>query len=231
LFPFCWATIPSKERQDLSNNLIALLSKDYHVIQGELRPNCIQALLEGISRCSPTIKLPPHLVKYLGNSHGAWHTAMEILQTTFEGIKEDDKFKESILDALSDLYSTLSEDDMFYGLWKRRCKFAETLSAISYEQCGNWTQALLAYETAQTKSRALGSPCTESEYLLWEDHWVICSQKLQQWDILIDFAKNENNTELVFESAFRLIDWATEKEVFEQNIQAFSESQQNPRRK
>ncbi|CAG8473496.1 8844_t:CDS:10, partial [Racocetra fulgida] len=231
LFPFCWATIPSKERQDLSNNLIALLSKDYHATQSELRPNCIQALLEGISRCLPTIRLPPHLVKFLGKSHGTWHTAMEILQTTFEGIKEDDKFKESTLDALADLYSTLSEDDMFYGLWKRRCKFPDTHTAISYEQCGNWTQALVAYENAQTKSRSMGSPCTESEYLLWEDHWVTCSQKLQQWDILIDFAKNENNIDLMFESAFRLIDLATEKEFFEQNVQAFMESHQNPRRK
>lgn len=231
LFPFCWASIPLKDRQDLSNNLIALLSKDYHAAQSDLRPNCIQALLDGISRCSPTIRLPPHLVKFLGKSHGAWHTSMEILQTTYEGIKEEDKFKESTLDALADLYSALSEDDMFYGLWKRRCKFAETHSAISYEQSGNWTQALLAYESAQTKSRAMGSPCTESEYLLWEDHWVTCSQKLQQWDILIDFAKNENNVDLMFESAFRLIEWSTEKEIFEQNIQVFSDSNQNSRRK
>ncbi|CAG8822125.1 7254_t:CDS:1, partial [Dentiscutata erythropus] len=203
----------------------------YHNNQTDLRPNCIQALMEAVSRCSPPIKLPPHLVKYLGKSHGAWHTAMEILQRdSFSSVRGDEKLRESTLDALSDLYETLSEDDMFYGLWKRRSKFAETNIGISYEQCGNWMQAQITYENAQTKIRSSGLPINETEYLLWEDHWIMCSQKLQQWDILTDFSKNENNIELMTECAFRLMDWTNDKDYLEQVIHTLLDAP-SPRRK
>ena len=34
-------------------------------------------------------------------------------------------------------------------------------------------------------------PYGESEYALWEDHWILCSEKLQHWDILTDLARHE----------------------------------------
>lgn len=29
-------------------------------------------------------------------------------------------------------------------------------------------------------------PFSESEMALWEDHWIITAQKLQQWDVLAE---------------------------------------------
>ncbi|CAB4408939.1 unnamed protein product [Rhizophagus irregularis] len=225
LFPICWSAISNKDRQELTDSLVSLLSRDYHSSQADARPNCIQALLDGISRCVHVIKLPPHLIKYLGKIHGAWHISMEMLQRTVnDGDKDDEKYKDSTLDALADLYSSLSEDDMYYGLWRRRGKYVETNSAISSEQSGNWVHAQVIYENAQNKVKSSGSQCTEPEYLLWEDRWIVCAQKLQQWDILIDFAKNENNTDLMIECSFRLTDWTIEKELTEQANMLMSDS-------
>jgi transformation/transcription domain-associated protein len=39
--------------------------------------------------------------------------------------------------------------------------------------------------------------------MLWEDHWVLCAQKLQQWEILQDFAKHENFQDLLLECAWK----------------------------
>ncbi|CAI2169805.1 6786_t:CDS:10 [Funneliformis geosporum] len=231
LFPICWSAISNKDRQELTDHLVSLLSRGYHLKQIDERPSCVQALLDGISRCAHVIKLPPHLIKYLGKSHGAWHISMEMLQRTVcDGDKEDEKYKDSTLDALADLYSSLTEDDMYYGLWRRRCKFSETNTAVSYEQSGNWVQAQITYENAQNKVKSSGSQCNETEYLLWEDRWIVCAQKLQQWDILTDFAKNENNTDLMIECNFRLTDWTIEKELAEQ-INMMSDSSSSPRRK
>ena len=58
-------------------------------------------------------------------------------------------------DALAKLYATLKEDDMFYGLWRRRAKYAETISALSFEQLGLWDKAQQLYETAQIKARVV----------------------------------------------------------------------------
>ncbi|KAI9356612.1 hypothetical protein BD770DRAFT_444067 [Pilaira anomala] len=230
IFPMCWSGLSSTERHDMTKVIINLLVKDYHSKQTELRPNVIQALLAGIAKTSTEIRLPPHLVKYLGKTYNAWHTAIEILQKSAmtgrvtESSKDEQNNQERVLDSLSELYSSLGEDDMFYGLWRRRSTYVETNIAISCEQAGMWAQAQTMYENAQLKARSGVLPFSESEYMLWEDHWISCSQKLQQWDILADLAKHDNNTTLILDCAWRLSDWAAEREVLEQSITQLSET-------
>ena len=238
LFPLYWSATSTKEKQELTKILIPLLAKDYHNKQQDARPNVIQALLEGISRCSPAIRLPPHLVKYLGKKFCAWHTSTHLLQNSIpdgkpgdsSGVKDEEKLRNSTLDALAELYNALGEDDMFYGLWRRRCLYSETNAAISYEQNGMWQQAQIMYEGAVSKARTGVQQFTESEYSLWEDHWITCTQKLQSWDILTDLAKHESNTELLLESNWRQSDWTNERENMEQLVYSITEAP-TPRRR
>ncbi|KAF9958937.1 hypothetical protein BGZ72_010618 [Mortierella alpina] len=238
LFPLYWTATSTKEKQELTKILIPLLAKEYHNKQVDARPNVIQALLEGISRCAPAIRLPPHLVKYLGKRFCAWHIATNLLQNSIPdgkinesgALKDEEKLRNSTLDALAELYSTLGEDDMFYGLWRRRCLYSETNAAISYEQNGMWQQAQIMYESAVNKARTGALQFTESEYSLWEDHWIVCTQKLQSWDILSDLAKHESNTELLLESNWRLSDWTAERETMEQLVYSIAEAP-TPRRR
>ena len=44
-------------------------------------------------------------------------------------------------DALAELYSDLSEDDILYGLWKRRCIHEATRAGLSLVQHGFLEQA------------------------------------------------------------------------------------------
>ncbi|KAI9000171.1 phosphatidylinositol kinase, partial [Gaertneriomyces semiglobifer] len=237
-FPVCWGLLTSRERHDAHKTLVPLLAREYHAEQAAMRPNVIQALLEGICRCEATIqpRLPPQLVKYLGKTHNAWYIAIELLQqsiadTRFAGVlavKEDEKIRESTLDALCELFWNLSEDDYFFGVWRRRSLFAETNAAVSFEQCSMWPQAQKLYEAAQAKARTGVLPFTESEYRLWEDHWVISAQKLQQWEMLMDLARHESNTDLVLECAWRLSDWMQEKDQLQAAVDSLQDS--NPRR-
>lgn len=229
LFPMCWSALSITEKNDMTKVIILLLAKDYHNKQAELRPNVIQALLTGIAKTNSGIRLPPHLVKYLGQTHNSWHTAIDILQQSVingratDSSKNDLNNHERTLDTLSDLYENLHEDDMFYGLWRRRSTYAETNVAVSCEQSGMWSQAQTMYENAQVKARSGVSPFSESEYMLWEDHWISCSQRLQQWDILSDLAKHDNNTKLGLDCAWRLSDWAADRESLEQAVSQLSD--------
>jgi hypothetical protein len=56
-------------------------------------------------------------------------------------LRSDDFFQE-ILDSLAELYSLLQEEDMWAGLWQKRCKFSETATAIAYEQHGFFEQVM-----------------------------------------------------------------------------------------
>ena len=103
----------------LAKPVIALIGKNYHERQVNMRPNVVQvspapatasrrlhvpctvherttaecrrvlqpvlyvvqALLEGIALCQPQPKLPSELIKYLGKSFCAWHTAIPLLES------------------------------------------------------------------------------------------------------------------------------------------------------
>ncbi|OBZ70424.1 Transcription-associated protein 1 [Grifola frondosa] len=226
VFAAAWPGLSRREQVDVTHHMIALLSKEYLIKQAELRPNVIQTLLAGIHACSPPMTLPPHLVKYLAKTFGAWHIAAEILESSLRHVREDEILvRDTVYDSLAEIYAELAEDDIFYGLWRRRALFPETNAGISFEQCGMWDQASNIYEHAQSKTRAGLLPFSEAEFCLWEDHWMLSAEKLQNWETLYDLANSEGNNELLLESAWRIKDWAepSTREDLEQRINTLSE--------
>lgn len=216
LFPLISTSIPKKDKVDFLRSLIVLLSKEYHNRQMDKTPNVVQSILEGAAKCE---QLPPHLVKYLGKSFNSWYPAIKNLENIYSRpLIESAKTSQSNLDALAEMYAGLQEDDMFYGLWRRRAKYSETNTAVSYEQCGLWVRAMQMYESAQIKARSGALPYSEAEYALWEDHWILCAQKLQQWEILTELAKHESFTDLLLECGWRVADWTADKDPLEQSI-------------
>ncbi|KAF3348327.1 hypothetical protein VD0002_g7895 [Verticillium dahliae] len=204
VFPIYWSATARDERIELERGIVTLLTKDYHSRQIDKRPNVVQSLLEGAAKAWPSCKIPPHVLKYEAKTYDTWYTSLVQLENAaIKPEMESAKVRESNLDALVDLYASLQEDDLFYGTWRRRCQFVETNAALSYEQNGMWDKAQKMYEAAQIKARTGVIPFSQGEYMLWEDHWVLCAQKLQQWDILQDFAKHENFQDLLLECAWR----------------------------
>ena len=223
VFSAVWRVLSRKEQTDVARSLILLLGKEYHSKQATLSRNVVQSLLAGALACRPPLALPPYVVKYLGKTFNAWHIALEILQNSLNHIRDEEAVRDATLDALAELYAELSEDDMFYGLWRRRALYPETNVAVSFEQNGLWPEAQTMYESAQFRARQGGIPFSESEYCMWEDHWILSAQKLQQWDILTDLANQEGNHDLLLECAWRLSDWTADRETIQRSIQAVSD--------
>lgn len=233
LFPIFWSTLSKDDRIDLEKGMVSLLTREYHQRQLDKRPNVVQALLEGIVRARPRFKVPSHVMKHLSRTYDAWYTAAIYLEeSAVNPIIDTPTVRESNLDALVEVYAGLQEDDFFYGTWRRRCRFVETNAALSYEQQGMWDKSQQLYENAQIKARSGAMPFSQGEYFVWEDHWLICAQKLQQWEILSDFAKHENLNDLLLESAWRNIEnWQSEgnREQLESLIKSVSDAP-TPRR-
>lgn len=232
-FPLAWTALTKDDQSDLEKGMAALLTKDYHSRQLDKRPNCVATMLDAIVHARPRVKFPPHIMKYLAQTYNAWYTAAVYMEdSAISPVVDVEKLRESNLDALLEIYSGLQEDDLFYGTWRRRCQFIETNAALSYEQCGIWEKAQQMYEAAQIKARTSVLPFSTGEYMLWEDHWVICAQKLQQWEILSDFAKHENFNDLYLEATWRQFDaWqnAETREQLDATIKAVSDAP-TPRR-
>ncbi|KAK6407439.1 transcription-associated protein 1, partial [Oleoguttula sp. CCFEE 5521] len=203
-FPMAWSTLSKDDREDIEQGLVALLTKDMHQRQVDRRPNCVSTLLEGIARARPTCKFPPHVFKFLARNYNAWYVAATFMENmAYHPVIDMATARESNLDALTEVYASLEENDLFYGTWRRRSQFVETNAALSYEQNGIWDEAQSMYEQAQVKARTQSLPYSGGEYMLWEDQWVLCAQKLQQWEVLGDFAKHENINDLYLEAMWR----------------------------
>ena len=154
-FKAAWFSLSTKEQGDTSRYFITLLTKDYHLQNVDRRPNVIQTLLAGALACAPQLSLPPHLVRYLGKTYNAYHTSIELLQSTSEEYRDETTIRDSSLDALAETYADLAEDDFLYGLWRRRAFFTETNVSISFEQAGLWSQAQ-AMVSAEVLIRTVG---------------------------------------------------------------------------
>ncbi|KAK3200882.1 hypothetical protein GRF29_213g235076 [Pseudopithomyces chartarum] len=232
-FPLAWTALTKDDQSDLEKGIATLLTKDYHSRQLDKRPNCVASMLDAIVHARPRVKFPPHIMKYLARTYNAWYTgAVYMEESAINPIVDTEKLRESNLDALLEIYTGMQEEDLFYGTWRRRCQFIETNAALSYEQIGIWDKAQQMYEAAQIKARTSVLPFSTGEYMLWEDHWVLCAQKLQQWEVLSDFAKHENFNDLYLEATWRHFEaWQNneQREQLDATIKAVSDAP-TPRR-
>lgn len=239
LFPRIWKTLSEKQQQVLAGELAPFTASGSHTVQKDCQPSAMHTFLESISLCVPPIPIRPVVLRYLGRSHNLWHRACLMLEqmafengpTTVVKNRPGSEFEfepvtnphQETLDALCDLYSLLNEDDMWTGLWQKRCKYPETAVAIAYEQHGFFEQAQVTFESVMGKARlehntAPASPSVIPEYRLWEDHWIRCAKELNQWDIIQEFASTKGNTNphLVLESAWRIPNWSLMKDALAQ---------------
>uniref|UniRef100_A0AAY5KGU4 Transformation/transcription domain-associated protein n=1 Tax=Esox lucius TaxID=8010 RepID=A0AAY5KGU4_ESOLU len=241
LFPRLWKILSDRQQHALSGEMSPFLCSGSHQAQRDCQPSALSCLVEAMSQCVPPIPVRPCVLKYLGKTHNLWlRSTLMLEQQAFEkGLSLHNKPKQStaefyeqesitppqqeILDSLAELYSLLQEEDMWAGLWQKRCKFPETSMAIAYEQHGFFEQAQESYEKAMEKARkeqerSNASPAVLPEYQLWEDHWIRCSKELNQWEPLTEYGQSKGNTNhyLVLECAWRVSNWNAMKEALVQ---------------
>ncbi|KAJ1997345.1 transcription-associated protein 1, partial [Coemansia thaxteri] len=230
VLPLVWRNLGSKERHDLTSGMIRQLAKPYHQAQTAMRPNIVQAILEALGACSPAPRLPPQLLRYLGQTYGAWYSSLGLLEQKIldRGEVESAIFDRAMgaelgaFDALSELYSSLSASHYFYGAWKRHCQYKETHIGLAYEQLGEWASAQSAYERAQTKARRGVLPYSEAEYCVWESRWAETTKRLQSWELLVELGGQESVAEMELEAGWRVWDWNERQMQVRQLIKATS---------
>lgn len=240
LFPRLWKILSDRQQHALSGEMSPFLCSGSHQAQRDCQPSALNCFVEAMSQCVTPIPIRPCVLKYLGKTHNLWlRSTLMLEQQAFEkGLSLHSKPKQStefyeqesitppqqeILDSLAELYSLLQEEDMWAGLWQKRCKFLETATAIAYEQHGFFEQAQESYEKAMEKARkeherSNASAAIFPEYQLWEDHWIRCSKELNQWEALTEYgqSKGHANPYLVLECAWRVSNWSAMKEALVQ---------------
>ncbi|KAH7432383.1 hypothetical protein KP509_07G020000 [Ceratopteris richardii] len=210
VFPIAWATLQKEEQVALAKPMISLFSKDYHAKQQGKRPNVVQALLEGLSLSQPQPKIPSELIKFLGKKFNAWHIAISLLESHVILFPQETR----CFDALAELYRSINEDDVRFGLWKRRPITLETRSGLSLVQHGFWQRAQDVFYQAMSKATQGGyNSVSKAEMCLWEEQFIGCAKQLSQWDVLAEFGKSVENYEILLDCLWKVSDWSTLKDT------------------
>lgn len=242
LMPRAWASATASERSTLESGLSGLLIKEYHIAQSSIQPNCIQALVEGASKCDPQPVIAPELLFHLGARWNAWHIVLPYLQKRYEWLssevetsqtaaKTKMKFKdemEAVTAVSSQMYRMLNELDCFAALWKKQGINALTREALSLEQRGRvdeaqelYSQCMRQYQGAYasgvdlSKSSVQIDPTSipEREVSLWQERWISCAKNLCQWDVLTEYSRSVVQSDLLHECLWRVPDWSALKEL------------------
>jgi transformation/transcription domain-associated protein len=252
LFPQTWNLLTEQNLQIISREISPFLCSGAHLTQVDCHPSSIEAFVEAFLRCKPMFCLRPAVLKYIGKNHNLWHQSCLCLEEhvydcddlspqlqaetqeqhkqSREGlqhtISDGDLFgtmRDERLDCLSELYSVLKEDDMWAGLWHKRCRFKETSKAILFEQQGLFEQSQTSYEKAMAIAREEHNhgpqhPAARPEYRLWRDHWLRCCKELGQWSLMTDLGRNRLHPDpyLVLDSVWKIPDWTAMKDALAQ---------------
>ncbi|EPX72752.1 transcription-associated protein [Schizosaccharomyces octosporus yFS286] len=227
LFNASFSSFTSEQVALASKAVISILSKEYHIRLLGKTPNVLETFLNAILLSDKFIALPPQLLSFLSKNFGLHHQCILLLENALRntlGFRDDELvvYRNSCLDALSEIYYGLDEHDLYIGLWKRRSRFLQTEIAASYEQCYKWDKAQMVYEQAQINTCAGAIPYSPQENGFWHDHWIKSAQKLNQWDVLLDLSKQEGCDELYVESAWRILDWKTDRDKIEKQVKSLS---------
>ncbi|KAG1663525.1 hypothetical protein FOA52_003153, partial [Chlamydomonas sp. UWO 241] len=215
VFPIVWATLEKPQQIHLAKPIITLLSKEYHQRQAMVRPNVVQALLEGISLSQPQPKIPPELIKYLGKTFNAWNIAIPLLESHVVIFPDETR----CLDSLLDLYRGVAEDDVMYGLWRRRCHSDLTRTCLTLVQAGQWERGEDLLGEAVRQGQVGAIQAGRGENALWVEQWLNASRQLGRWDTLMEYARATENHEIGVDCLWRLSDWPTLKDTLHNKAQ------------
>lgn len=216
IFVFAAESLDRTVKLSLAKSLVLLLSKEYILKYASSKNNIVQGLLNGASKCEGFL-LPPAILEYLGDTFNDPYDAISIIET-IRSYNKNEETLEIANNAYCGILSKLQEKDLFFGLWRKRAKFETTVKALSFEQVEIYDKAMKFYEEAQIKARSGYDTYSDSEYTLWENHWMSCAENLQQWDLLAEVAKSENFIDLMLESGWRIANWIDSKDMFEQYL-------------
>jgi transformation/transcription domain-associated protein len=110
----------------------------------------------------------------------------------------------------------LNEEDVRYGLWKRRTITPDTRAGLSLIQHGFWQRAQEVFYNAINKARQ-GSynsgNVSKAEMCLWEEQWLACSHRLNQWEVLVDFGRSVENYDILLDTLWKVSEWQNLKDT------------------
>ncbi|CRK92144.1 CLUMA_CG005737, isoform A [Clunio marinus] len=242
-FPRLWTALDDNQKENVTKEVIPFLSAGTKVNVKESHISAVNTFTQSLTLCDPPVFIPPSLMRSLSKAHNLWHRMALVAEDMTEEFSkkviprenefgdenndddddDDNETLNEIIESLSSMYTSLREEDMWAGLWKKHAKYSETNAAIFYEQMGYFDEAQIVYETIMFKckqeiSNGLDTTGINAEIQLWQEHWIRCTKELNDWNLLISYGQRRRDKYafLLMDCAWRISDWNLMKQNLSQ---------------
>jgi hypothetical protein len=206
-FPTLWSRLSSSQQVDISVEITGLLSQEDNHKLPYNRPNPMAVIVESFLYCSPPPTLSPYLIGKCGQWFGCWFASMQLLEISNSSIPLSSPVSQEISSILEDLYRRVGFQALYFGLARRCAQLNETVVALSLGHDCRTTEEQAVLETVQQKALNGQLPYIDSEFTIWEREWSECAKRLQQWDLVGEVARTDDDALLQLESLWRTGDW------------------------
>ena len=208
LFPVVWSNLPRCDREALSNDLVAFLSRSWHENQPRGFLNVAKSVFSALPE-DVLLRLPIELIAHLGRRHNCWFVSIKALESILEhardqlseketSISDQDVVKHRVLETarhLESLYDELNMKDLAFAVRRSYAQSKTSKIGLTMETYGYIQEAHEIYAAAIQDASSLSlekddAVILEEERVLWEKRWVTCSKQLLRWETLSQFAKS-----------------------------------------
>ena len=212
LFPVVWSNLPRCDREALSDDLVAFLSKSWHDNQPRGFLNVAKSVFSALPE-DVLLNLPIDLIAHLGRHHNCWFVSINALESilsqerelrgvSIETLLQDEKnvfevdTKRRVLEVvrhLESLYEDLNMKDLAFAVRRSYAQSKTSKIGLTMETYGFVQEAHEVYSAAIQDASSLSlenNDTVEEERVLWEKRWVTCSKQLLRWETLSQFAKS-----------------------------------------
>ena len=214
LFPVVWSNLPRCDREALSDDLVAFLSRSWHDNQPRGFLNVAKSVFSALPE-EVLLNLPIDLIAHLGRHHNCWFVSIKALESILAQERElrgvpiatillDEKnvfeadTKRRVLEVvrhLESLYEDLNMKDLAFAVRRSYAQSKTSKIGLTMETYGYIQEAHEIYAAAIQDASTLSldkddAVILEEERVLWEKRWVTCSKQLLRWETLSQFAKS-----------------------------------------
>jgi len=212
LFPSLWAAASDETRKSIEESFPNMpQNPTFLKYFSKLYPNPMQSFLLGFSRCQPAVKIAPQVLTALSRGFNCYHLAIRMLEDQLAASLPSPK--SAVLMNLSALYRALNEEDFYTSTAAMNSTLPDTRAVLALEQMNMWHKAQRVLTQAQREyEKGLIPRVPTAELDLWQQHWEESCKKLNQWEVLCEFAKANSRYDLILQASWRLSEWDLLKE-------------------
>ncbi|CDW54433.1 T complex protein 1 subunit zeta [Trichuris trichiura] len=195
-FKSLWSSFSVQQKEGISRALNYFLLNGSHSASRDSGKHVIKTLVDALRGLEPPVAIDPSTYRYVGKAQNAWHTCALLLEemtpycgpSPMQAVVPFSRVEQlEILDAFSNLLSTLGETDLSTAVWMRKSSDEALRQGMLWDQHGQFEKSREHYlNTIKLREQSDASNGKEPGRWVFDhhemvEHFYCACEQLGKW--------------------------------------------------